>query len=70
MAYAVELIKPREVEPREYPTPEPGAGKVRVHTLDVIVIDTVAHRLELAWKFGATPLSAEGDDLAIAQFQI
>jgi 2-desacetyl-2-hydroxyethyl bacteriochlorophyllide A dehydrogenase len=34
--------------------------------VDVIAIDTVLHRLELARKFGATPLSAENGDLALA----
>jgi 2-desacetyl-2-hydroxyethyl bacteriochlorophyllide A dehydrogenase len=34
--------------------------------VDVIAIDTVPHRLELAEKFGATPLSATDDDLALA----
>ena len=33
MAYLVELIKPRDVGLREYPTPEPGASEVRVRTL-------------------------------------
>jgi 2-desacetyl-2-hydroxyethyl bacteriochlorophyllide A dehydrogenase len=33
MAYVVELIKPQVVGLREYPTPEPGAGEVRVRTL-------------------------------------
>lgn len=34
--------------------------------VDVIAIDTVIHRLELARKFGATPLSAGNGDLALA----
>ena len=34
--------------------------------LDVIAVDTVPHRLELAQKFGATPLSAQNGDLAVA----
>jgi 2-desacetyl-2-hydroxyethyl bacteriochlorophyllide A dehydrogenase len=34
--------------------------------IDVIAIDSVPHRLELAEKFGATPLSAAGGDLALA----
>jgi 2-desacetyl-2-hydroxyethyl bacteriochlorophyllide A dehydrogenase len=34
--------------------------------VDVIAVDTVPHRLELAEKFGATPLSATDDDLALA----
>jgi 2-desacetyl-2-hydroxyethyl bacteriochlorophyllide A dehydrogenase len=33
---------------------------------EVIAIDTVQHRLELARKFGATPLSADNGDLALA----
>lgn len=33
MAYVVELTAPRVVELREYPTPEPGAGEIRVRTL-------------------------------------
>jgi 2-desacetyl-2-hydroxyethyl bacteriochlorophyllide A dehydrogenase len=33
--------------------------------LEVIAIDTVPHRLELARKFGATPLSAENGDTAL-----
>ena len=33
MAYVVELVKPRDVGLREYPTPEPAAGEVRVRTL-------------------------------------
>jgi 2-desacetyl-2-hydroxyethyl bacteriochlorophyllide A dehydrogenase len=34
--------------------------------VDVIAIDTVIHRLELARKFGATPLPAGNGDLALA----
>ena len=34
--------------------------------VEVIAIDTVPHRLELAEKFGATPLSAAHGDLALA----
>lgn len=34
--------------------------------LDVIAIDTLSHRLELARKFGAAPLSAQNGDLALA----
>jgi 2-desacetyl-2-hydroxyethyl bacteriochlorophyllide A dehydrogenase len=34
--------------------------------VDVIAVDIVARRLELAEKFGATPLSAEHGDLALA----
>jgi 2-desacetyl-2-hydroxyethyl bacteriochlorophyllide A dehydrogenase len=33
---------------------------------DVIAVDRVSHRLELARKFGASPLSAENGDLALA----
>ncbi len=33
MAYLVELTEPRVVELREYPTPEPGVGEVRVRTM-------------------------------------
>ena len=33
---------------------------------DVIAVDRVPHRLELARKFGATPLSADNGDLALA----
>ena len=33
MAYLVELTEPRVVGLREYPTPEPGVGEVRVQTM-------------------------------------
>ena len=51
MAYVVELIKPRVVGVREYRTPEPGAGEVRVRTL----YSGISAGTELAMYRGTNP---------------
>jgi 2-desacetyl-2-hydroxyethyl bacteriochlorophyllide A dehydrogenase len=51
MAYVVELIKPRTVGIREYQTPEPGPGEVRVRTL----YSGISAGTELATYRGTNP---------------
>jgi 2-desacetyl-2-hydroxyethyl bacteriochlorophyllide A dehydrogenase len=51
MAYVVELVEPRVVGLREYPTLEPGAGEVRVRTL----YSGISAGTELATYRGTNP---------------
>jgi 2-desacetyl-2-hydroxyethyl bacteriochlorophyllide A dehydrogenase len=51
MAYVVELIKPRTVGVRQYETPEPGPGDVRVRTL----YSGISAGTELATYRGTNP---------------
>jgi 2-desacetyl-2-hydroxyethyl bacteriochlorophyllide A dehydrogenase len=51
MAYVVELVKPRTVGIRQYQTPEPGPGEVRVRTL----YSGISAGTELATYRGTNP---------------
>jgi 2-desacetyl-2-hydroxyethyl bacteriochlorophyllide A dehydrogenase len=64
MAYVVELIKPRDVGLREYPTPEPSAGEVRVRTL----YSGISAGTELAMYRGTNPYLAKRWDAESALF--
>lgn len=64
MAYLVELIKPRDVGVREYPTPEPGAGEVRVHTL----YSGISAGTELSMYRGTNPYLEKRWDAEAALF--
>ena len=64
MAYVVELVKPRDVALREYPTPKPGAGEVRVRTL----YSGISAGTELAMYRGTNPYLAKRWDAEAALF--
>jgi 2-desacetyl-2-hydroxyethyl bacteriochlorophyllide A dehydrogenase len=64
MAYVVELVKPRAVGVREYPTREPGAGEVRVRTL----YSGISAGTELAMYRGTNPYLAKRWDAEAALF--
>ena len=64
MAYVVELVKPRDVGLREYPTPEPAAGEVRVRTL----YSGISAGTELAMYRGTNPYLARRWDAEAALF--
>ena len=64
MAYVVELVKPRVVGLREYPTPEPAAGEVRVRTL----YSGISAGTELAMYRGTNPYLAKRWDAEAALF--
>jgi 2-desacetyl-2-hydroxyethyl bacteriochlorophyllide A dehydrogenase len=64
MAYVVELAAPRVVEIREYPTPEPGAGEVRVRTL----YSGISAGTELAMYRGTNPYLEKQWDVEAALF--
>jgi 2-desacetyl-2-hydroxyethyl bacteriochlorophyllide A dehydrogenase len=64
MAYLVELTQPREVGIREYPTPSPGPGEVRVRTL----YSGISAGSELATYRGTSPYLAKQWDAAAALF--
>jgi 2-desacetyl-2-hydroxyethyl bacteriochlorophyllide A dehydrogenase len=64
MAYVVELVKPRVVGLREYPTPEPAAGEVRVRTL----YSGISGGTELAMYRGTNPYLAKRWDAEAALF--
>jgi 2-desacetyl-2-hydroxyethyl bacteriochlorophyllide A dehydrogenase len=51
MAYLIQLSQPRQVEVRDYPTPEPGPGEVRVRTL----YSGISAGTELATYRGTNP---------------
>ena len=51
MAYLVQLTQPHQVELRDYPTPEPGPGEVRVRTL----YSGISAGTELATYRGTNP---------------
>jgi 2-desacetyl-2-hydroxyethyl bacteriochlorophyllide A dehydrogenase len=64
MAYLVELTQQREVRIREYPTPTPGAGEVRVRTL----YSGISAGTELATYRGTNPYLAKQWDPDAALF--
>jgi 2-desacetyl-2-hydroxyethyl bacteriochlorophyllide A dehydrogenase len=64
MAYVVELIKPRDVSLREYPTPEPAADEVRVRTL----YSGISAGTELSMYRGTNPYLAKRWDAEAALF--
>jgi 2-desacetyl-2-hydroxyethyl bacteriochlorophyllide A dehydrogenase len=64
MAYLVELTAPRVVQIREYPTPEPGAGEVRVRTL----YSGISAGTELAIYRGTNPYLMKQWDAEAALF--
>jgi threonine dehydrogenase-like Zn-dependent dehydrogenase len=51
VAYLVQLSQPRQVEVRDYPTPEPEPGEVRVRTL----YSGISAGTELATYRGTNP---------------
>ena len=51
MAYLIELTAPRDVRVRDYPTPEPEAGEMRVATL----YSGISAGTELAFYRGTNP---------------
>jgi 2-desacetyl-2-hydroxyethyl bacteriochlorophyllide A dehydrogenase len=64
MAYVVELTAPRVVAVHEYPTPEPGAGQVRVRTL----YSGISAGTELAMYRGTNPYLEKQWDAEAALF--
>jgi 2-desacetyl-2-hydroxyethyl bacteriochlorophyllide A dehydrogenase len=64
MAFVVELIKPRDVGLREYPTPEPAAGEVRVRTL----YSGISAGTELSMYRGTNPYLSKRWDSEAALF--
>jgi 2-desacetyl-2-hydroxyethyl bacteriochlorophyllide A dehydrogenase len=64
MAYVIELTAPRVVQIREYPTPEPGAGEIRVRTL----YSGISAGTELAMYRGTNPYLEKQWDAEAALF--
>jgi 2-desacetyl-2-hydroxyethyl bacteriochlorophyllide A dehydrogenase len=64
MAYQVQLPAPRTVGLREYPTPRPGAGEVRVRTL----YSGISAGTELAYYRGTNPYLEKRWDAEAALF--
>jgi 2-desacetyl-2-hydroxyethyl bacteriochlorophyllide A dehydrogenase len=64
MAFVVELIKPRDVGLREYPTPEPAAGEVRIRTL----YSGISAGTELSMYRGTNPYLSKRWDSEAALF--